>query len=164
VARLDILEHPDPRLRMRAEPVVVVDEGVRRLVDDLLETLYATPGIGLAATQVGVHRQVVVIDVSDNRSQPQVFINPEVLSSSVPGIVEESCLSVPGVVANLRRDTRVRVRHLDRDGTMTERTLEMLPAVCLQHEMDHLQGRLLIDRLPWLARLGLRLRLRLSRR
>jgi peptide deformylase len=158
VARLAILEHPDPRLRLRAEPVGAVDDGVRRLVDDLLETLYGTRGIGLAATQVGVQRQVVVIDVSETRDQPQVFINPEVLAASVPGIVEESCLSVPGVVANVRRATRVRVRHFDREGSLTERTLQMLPAVCLQHEMDHLQGRLLIDRLPWLTRLRLRLR------
>jgi len=156
MARLAILEHPDPRLRRRAAPVDAVDEGVRRLVDDLLETLYATNGIGLAATQVGVHRQVVVIDVSGTRNQPQVYINPQVLAGSAPGLVEESCLSVPGVVAQVQRATRLRVRHLDREGRAHERTLEMLPAVCLQHELDHLQGKLLVDRLSWLARLRLR--------
>jgi peptide deformylase len=160
VARLAILEHPDPRLRTRAAPVATVDASVVRLVDDLLETLYAGSGIGLAATQVDVHRQVVVMDVSATRRDPQVFINPQVLSAEAPGIVEESCLSVPGVVARVRRATRLRVRHLDRNGQSAERTLEMLPAVCLQHEMDHLQGMLLLDRLPWLARLSLRLRRR----
>lgn len=158
MARLAILEHPDPRLRTRAVAVGAVDEGVTRLVDDLLETLYASGGIGLAATQVDVHRQVIVMDVSAARNAPQVYINPQVVAAGQPGLVEESCLSVPGLVANVRRATRLRVRHLDRLGQAAERTLEMLPAVCLQHEMDHLQGLLLLDRLPWLARLKLRLR------
>jgi len=160
VARLAILEYPDPRLRLRAEPVAFVDAGVTRLVDDLLETLYATRGIGLAATQVDVQRQVVVMDVSAARDAPQVFINPLVLAGEAAGIVEESCLSVPGVVARIRRSTKLRVRHLDRDGRPCERTLEMLAAVCLQHEIDHLQGRVLLDRMPWFTRLQARLRWR----
>ena len=163
MARLAILEYPDPRLRRRAEPVAAVDDDVTRLVDDMLETMYATRGIGLAATQVDVHRQVLVMDVSRERNAPQVFINPQVLEAQAEGMVEESCLSVPGVVASIRRSTRLRVRHLDREGRPCERTLEMLAAVCLQHEMDHLQGRVLLDRLPWHVRLLMRLRMRRGR-
>jgi peptide deformylase len=137
-----------------------VDAQVVRLVDDMLETMYATRGIGLAATQVDVHRQVLVMDVSQRRDSPQVFINPRVLSAGAEGIVEERCLSVPGVVARIRRSTKLRVAWVDRGGRQCEDTLEMLAAVCLQHEMDHLQGRVLLDRMPWFARLLLRLRRR----
>ncbi len=157
MARLAILEYPDPRLRRRAEPVAQVDAAVARLVDDLLETMYATRGIGLAATQVDVHRQVLVMDVSQARDTPQVFINPQLLSASDEGMVEESCLSVPGVVARIRRSTRVRVGYVDRGGQRREAELGMLAAVCLQHEMDHLQGKVLLDRLPWFTRLMIRL-------
>jgi len=158
VARLAILEYPDARLRRRAAPVLAIDAGVDQLVADMLETLYATRGIGLAATQVDVHRQVVVMDVSAGRDSPQVFINPQVISGDAEGIVEESCLSVPGIVARIRRATKLRISYVDRTGQRCERTLEMLAAVCLQHEIDHLHGKVLLDRVPWLTRLMLRLR------
>jgi peptide deformylase len=158
VARLAILEYPDVRLRRRAAPVHSIDAGVGQLVDDLLETMYATRGIGLAATQVDVHRQVVVMDVSPARDSPQVFINPQVIAGEAEGIVEESCLSVPGIVARIRRATKLRVSYIDRTGGRCERTLEMLAAVCLQHEIDHLHGKVLLDRVPWFTRLRLKAR------
>ena len=156
MACLPILEHPDPRLRERALPVAVFDADLQRLVDDLLDTLYATSGIGLSAPQAGVARQVVVMDLSASRSAPEVYVNPAILASSRRGLVEESCLSVPGVVGNVLRATRVRVHALDASGTAFERQLEEMHAVCLQHEMDHLSGTLFIDRLSLLRRLQLR--------
>lgn len=157
MARLAILEYPDPRLRRRAEPVTVFDAELGRLIDDLFETLYATTGIGLCAPQAGVRRQVLVMDLSGSASAPEVYVNPEILADAVPGLVEESCLSVPGVVGNVVRATRLRVRARDRTGEVIERDLEDMHAVCFQHEMDHLAGRLFIDRLPLLRRLRVRL-------
>lgn len=156
MARLPILEYPDPRLRQPAQPVVSFDDDVVHLVDDLFETLYATTGIGLSAPQAGIARQVVVIDMSGDASAPMEYINPEILSSSMPGLVEESCLSVPGVFGNLVRATQLRVRAWDRHGEVFERDLEAMHAVCLQHEMDHLAGRLFVDRLSWFRRLRVR--------
>lgn len=155
MARLPILEYPDPRLRVRAQPVVSFDD-VAQLVDDLFETLYATTGIGLSAPQTGHSSQVVVIDMSCDASAPREYINPEILSSSMPGLVEESCLSVPGVFGNLVRATQLRVRARDRFGEVFERDLEGMHAVCLQHEMDHLDGRLFVDRLSLFRRLRVR--------
>lgn len=157
MAQLPIIEYPDPRLRLRAEPVSVFDVALARLVDDLLETLYATGGIGLSAPQAAHRRQVLVMDLSGNASAPQVYINPEILSSAVPALVEESCLSVPGVVGNLVRATRLRVRARDPAGQVFERDLEDMHAVCLQHELDHLSGRLFIDHLSLVHRLHIRL-------
>lgn len=154
---LSILEYPDPRLRRPAQQVMSFDAALKRLVDDLLETLYATKGIGLSAPQAGIHQQVLVMDLSGKAADPQVFVNPEILSRAVPALVEESCLSVPGVVGNLIRDTRLRVRAQDRSGQTFERDLEDMQAVCLQHEMDHLAGKLFIDHLSLLRRLRLRL-------
>ncbi len=153
MAQRPILEYPDPRLRMRADPVTVFDASVAELVDDLLEALYATTAIGLSAPQVDDRRRVLVADLSGDGSAPQVYVNPEILSSAMPGIVEESCLSVPGVVGNVVRSTRVRVRAQDRFGKPFERDLEGMDAVCLQHEMDHLEGKLFVDRLSPIRRL-----------
>ncbi len=140
MSRLPILEYPDPRLRLRSKPVTAFDEGLGRLIDDLLETLYSTTGIGLSAPQAGDHRQVLVMDLSGSASEPQVYVNPEILASAVPALVEESCLSVPGVVDRVVRATRLRVRARDRSGQPFERDLEGMHAVCLQHELDHLGG------------------------
>jgi peptide deformylase len=156
MARLPILEYPDPRLRERSQPVTSFDAALGRLVDDLLETLYATTGIGLSAPQAGIHRQVLVMDLSGSASAPAVYVNPEILYSAAPGLVEESCLSVPGVVGNLVRATQVRVRACDRAGQAFERDLEGMYAVCLQHEMDHLAGKLFVDRLSLFRRLRVR--------
>ena len=153
-----ILEYPDPRLRQRATPVTTFDDAVGRLVDDLFDTLYATSGIGLSAPQLGALQRVLIMDHSGNASAPEVYVNPELLQRSAIGLVEESCLSVPGVTGNVFRATRVKVRAQDQRGAAFERELEGMPAVCLQHEIDHLEGKLFIDRLmPW-RRLLLRLR------
>lgn len=156
MALLAILEYPDPRLRLTAQPVKVFDASLARLMDDLCETLRASKGIGLAAPQTGDRRQVLVIDLSGGEAEPEIYINPEILASTAPGLVEESCLSVPGVVGNVVRATQVRVRARDRSGEAFERDLEGMPAVCLQHEMDHLVGKLFVDRLSLLRRLRLR--------
>jgi peptide deformylase len=147
MARLAILEYPDPRLRTRAQPVEVFDGDLSQLIDDMFETMYASRGIGLAATQVDVHRQVITADVSGDGSAPEAFINPVLLADDRPGMVEESCLSLPGLVGNVPRATRVRIKALDRHGRPVERDLEDLLAVCVQHEMDHLQGTLFVDHL-----------------
>jgi len=157
MARLPILEYPDPRLRRQAAPVTAFDAGLARLVDDLFETLYDTGGIGLSAPQTGHLLQVMVMDLSENRSAPQVYVNPQILSTGVPGLVEESCLSIPGVVGNVVRATQLRIRAFDSSGEPFLRELEGMHAVCAQHEMDHLEGILFIDRLSLLRRLQLRL-------
>ena len=156
MALLEILEHPDPRLRLRAKPVETFDGALDQFVDDLLETLYSTNAIGMSATQVGDQRSVLVIDLSETRTAPQIYINPEILSQSEWGLVEESCLSVPGMVGNVVRATKLRVSARDRTGKSFEEDLTGMHAVCLQHEMDHLEGKLFIDRLPILEKLRLR--------
>jgi peptide deformylase len=156
MTRRHILEYPDPRLRRQAQPVTDFGADLQRLVDDLFETLYATRSIGLAATQVDVHRQVIVIDVSSRGTDPQVFINPEIVSRRGMGMVEEGCLSLPGVNESVKRALKVRVRSFDRQGVPYEHDLEGILAVCLQHEKDHLAGVLFIDRLSYWRRLRLR--------
>lgn len=153
MAILTILEFPDTRLRTVAKPVAEVDERIRQLVDDMFETMYAAPGIGLAATQVNVHEQVIVIDVSEDQSEPLVFINPQLepLTEELEQM-QEGCLSVPGFYENVVRPERVRVRALGRDGEPFERELEGLLAVCIQHECDHLNGKLFVDYLSNLKR------------
>jgi peptide deformylase len=158
--QLRVLELPDPRLRQRAAAVESFDAELRQLVSDMLETLTATRALGLAATQVDVHRQVIVMDVSETRDAPQVFVNPRSLRQDTLAMVEESCLSVPGVSASVKRCVQMRVAAQDVDGKPFETSLSGLAAVCLQHEMDHLQGVLFTDRLPFLQRLRWRLRLR----
>ncbi len=165
MAQLEILEYPDPRLRLRCEAVTAFDETLGRLVDGLADTLSARKAIGLSAPQVDDLRQVLVIDNSGGAEAPQVYVNPEILSKGAWGLVEESCLSVPGIVGNVVRATQVRVRAQDRDGESFERDLTDMDAVCLQHEMDHLAGKLFIDRLSLFRRLRIRGQLRaMSRR
>lgn len=152
MARLPILEYPDPRLRIRAEPVTKVDADIRRFVEDLLETMYAAPGIGLAATQVNVHKRILVCDVSADRTEPHCLINPEILSSEGTTNSEEGCLSVPEFYENVERPLRVKIKALDRDGKPFELIAEGLLAVCIQHECDHLNGKLFVDYLSTLKR------------
>ena len=159
MAQLTILEFPDPRLRTRAEPVREFDASLAGLIADMLETMYAAPGIGLAATQINVHRALLVIDVSESKDDPQVFINPQILSREGAEQTEEGCLSVPQVYEWVERAARVRVRAQDRHGAYFERDLDGLLAVCVQHEMDHLQGRLFVDYLSNLKRERIRRKL-----
>ena len=159
MARLTILEFPDPRLRTRAEPVEVFDAAVQRLVVDMLETMYAAPGIGLAATQVNIHKALLVMDTSQEKNQPQVYINPEILTRDGVEVSEEGCLSVPNFFEEVERAARVRVRARNPDGSVFERELEGLEAVCLQHEMDHLAGKLFVDYLSSLKRERIRRKL-----
>ncbi|MDU9392787.1 peptide deformylase [Pseudomonas japonica] len=153
MAILNILEFPDSRLRTLAKPVTEVDDAIRQLVDDMFETMYEAPGIGLAATQVNVHKRVVVMDLSEDRSEPRVFINPELeeLTQDM-GQYQEGCLSVPGFYENVDRPLQVRVKALDRDGKPFELIAEGLLAVCIQHECDHLNGKLFVDYLSTLKR------------
>ena len=160
----EILEFPDPRLRTVAKPVKTFDEEVAQLVEDMYETMYEEKGIGLAATQVNVHLRVLVMDTSDERNQPRVFINPEILEADGEQVYEEGCLSVPGIYAKVDRAEKVRVAACRPDGSQFEITLEGLDAVCLQHEMDHLQGKLFVDYLSPLKRQMVRKRLEKARK
>ncbi len=160
MAILDILRYPDPRLHTVAKPVESVDDEVRRLVRDLAETMYAAPGIGLAATQVDVHRRVIVIDTSDTRDQLLVLINPEIVRASDEiQECEEGCLSVPGVYETVTRAAKVTVRALDANGIAFERTAEGMLAVCIQHEMDHLEGKVFVEYLSRLKRSRIKARM-----
>ena len=153
MAILNILEFPDPRLRTHAKPVDVVDDTLRQLIDDMFETMYAAPGIGLAATQVNVHKRLVVMDLSEDKSEPRVFINPEFepLTEQMDQY-QEGCLSVPGFYENVDRPQKVKIKALDRDGQPFELIAEGLLAVCIQHECDHLNGKLFVDYLSSLKR------------
>jgi peptide deformylase len=164
MTKLAILEYPDPRLRNTAERVKSVDDAVRQLAVDLLETMYAAKGVGLAATQVDVHRRVIVLDVSEERNRPMVFINPELLKAEGRGPGEEGCLSVPDVFDKVQRATHIRVRALGTDGVPFEMDAEGLLAVCIQHEMDHLEGKLFVDYLSELKRQLIRRRLEKERK
>jgi peptide deformylase len=159
-----ILEYPDPRLRTKARPVTEFGAELGRLVDDLLETMYAAPGIGLAATQIDDHRRVIVIDVSEERDQPLVLVNPEILSRDGATTVEEGCLSVPEIFEEVERALRVQLRAQDRDGKVFERECDELLAVCIQHELDHLEGRLFVDYLSDLRRERIRKKLEKERK
>ena len=152
MAKLTILEFPDPRLRTVAKPVTAVDDAMRRLIDDMLETMYEAPGIGLAATQVDVHLRLLVLDVSEDKCRPMVFVNPEIVESEGSQVYQEGCLSVPGIYADVKRADRVLVRALDREGGALEVDAEGLLAVCLQHEMDHLMGKVFVDYLSPIKR------------
>ncbi len=164
MTKLVILEYPDPRLRKQAAVVTVVDDALRQLADDMLETMYAANGVGLAATQVDVHKRLLVLDVSENRDQPLILINPELLLKEGSGPGEEGCLSLPGIYDKLTRATHIRVRALDRNGVPFEMDAEGLLAVCIQHEMDHLEGKLFVDYLSELKRQLIRRRLDKERR
>mgnify|MGYP003574375504 CR=1 FL=1 len=156
MAKLDILTFPDARLRRCAEPVERVDDAIRQLVDDMLETMYAAPGIGLAAIQVDVAKRVVVIDTSDEKDQPMCLINPEILSRSGEEQMDEGCLSVPGFYEPVTRAEWIRVRALDREGEPFELEADGLLAVCIQHEIDHLDGKLFVDYISALKRQRIR--------
>ena len=164
MTKLVILEYPDPRLRQTAETVRVVDDAVRRFADDLLQTMYACKGVGLAATQVDVHKRILVVDVSEERNQPLLFINPEILSAEGLAPAEEGCLSLPGIYDKVKRPVRIRVRAMGRDGGAFELDAEGLLAVCIQHEMDHLDGKLFVDYLSELKRQLIRKRLQKERK
>lgn len=160
MALLNILRYPDPRLHMVAKPVESVDDRLRRLVADMLETMYEAEGVGLAATQVDVHERVIVIDTSDSRDKPLVLINPELVARSEDMVVtDEGCLSVPAVYDKVRRHARVAVRALDRDGRVFEREAAGLNAVCIQHEMDHLMGKVFVEYLSPFKRERIRARM-----
>jgi peptide deformylase len=152
MSKLEILEMPDPRLRTVAKPVETFDDDLAQLVDDMIETMYEARGIGLAATQVNVHRRLLVLDVSDEQDDPREYVNPEIVESEGTETCEEGCLSVPGIYADVSRAERVRVRAFDRHGKAFEETIDGMHAVCLQHEMDHLEGKLFVDYLSPLKR------------
>ena len=164
MATLEILHFPDHRLRTRAKPVATVDDQLRRLVDDMLETMYAAPGIGLAATQVNVHKRVIVIDLSKEQDQPLVLINPEIVEQRGVEEMEEGCLSVPGVYERVERADQIKVRALGRDGQAFDLEADGLLAVCIQHEIDHLNGKLFVDYLSQLKRQRIRKKLEKQRR
>ncbi len=155
MALLPILEFPDPRLRTKAVPVEaanVTTAEFQRLLDDMFETMYDAPGIGLAASQVDVHQRFMVIDISEEKNQPQVFINPELSDKDGEQVYQEGCLSVPGIFADVTRADEITVRFLDRQGQPQELRADGLLAVCIQHEMDHLEGKLFVDYLSPLKR------------
>ena len=156
MSRLEILHFPDPRLRRRAEPVSHVADEVRRLIDAMLETMYEAPGIGLSAPQVNVSKRVVTIDVSQDRNTPVCLVNPEIRATGGETETEEGCLSVPGIYEIVKRPEWVRVSALDRNGNSREIEAEGLLAVCIQHEIDHLDGRLFVDYLSRLKRQRIR--------
>ena len=157
MAQLPVLEYPDPRLATPCEPVTAFGAEIAELAANLLDTLYGSTGIALSAPQLGDLRRVLVMDLSGDPSAPEVYLNPEILARKKPGLVEESCLSVPGIVGNVVRHTQLRVRVQDIHGETTEKELSGMHAVALQHEMDHLDGRLFIERLSWLRRMRLKL-------
>ena len=153
MARLNILRYPDPRLHTVAKPVAQVDERIRRLVDDMLETMYAADGVGLAATQVDVHERVIVIDTSEQRDQPRVLINPELIArSDEMSFADEGCLSVPQIYDKVERHARVTVRALNRAGESYQFDADGLLSICVQHEMDHLMGKVFVEYLSPLKR------------
>ena len=150
MALLPILRFPDPRLKKIAAPVEKIDDGIRTLIADMAETMYEAPGIGLAATQVNVHKQVILIDISEERNQLRVLINPRILERDGVQVYEEGCLSVPGIYDKVERAAQVRVTYLDREGQPCELEADGLLAVCIQHEIDHLQGKVFVDHLSQL--------------
>ncbi len=156
MATLDILHFPDSRLRTRAKLVEEVNDGIRRIVNDMFETMYAAPGIGLAATQVNIHQRTIVMDISMDHNQPLCLINPELLESEGEEVTEEGCLSVPGFFEKVARAEQIRVRFMNEKGELVELEAEGLLAVCIQHEMDHLEGKLFVDYLSPLKRTRIR--------
>ena len=164
MSKLKILEFPDPRLRTKATPVAVVDDALRALIGDLFETMYSAIGIGLAATQVDVHKRLLVTDVSVEKDQPHVLINPEIIEKDGVTVTDEGCLSVPGYYEEVERAEHIRVRFLDRDGAESELDAHGLLAVCIQHEIDHLDGKLFVDYLSEAKRQRIRKKLEKERR
>ena len=164
MTQLTILEFPDPRLKTVANDVEDFDDDLKKLVEDMTETMYSAHGIGLAATQVNVHKRLLVLDVSENQDQPRVYINPQILSQSGDQVHEEGCLSVPGIYASVMRAENITVRAMDTGGVIFEEQLEGLHSVCVQHEMDHLIGRLFVDYLSPLKRNMVRKKLEKQRK
>jgi peptide deformylase len=164
MAKLKILEFPDPRLRTKATPVAAVDDDLRALIADMFETMYAAPGIGLAATQVDVHKRLLVADISPDQSQPFAFINPQILERDGVIVSDEGCLSVPGYYEEVERAEHIRLHYLDRNGDAQEMEAEGLLAVCIQHEVDHLDGKLFVDYLSEAKRQRIRKKLTKERR
>ncbi|RZZ86042.1 peptide deformylase [Pseudoxanthomonas winnipegensis] len=167
MAQLPILEFPDPRLRTKAVPVraeQIAEPAFQTLLDDMFETMYEAPGIGLAASQVDVHQRFMVIDVSEERNAPQVFINPEILDKAGEQVYQEGCLSVPGIFADVTRADAITVKFLDRTGEAQQLRVDGLLAVCIQHEMDHLDGKLFVDYLSPLKREMVKKKLAKARR
>ncbi len=164
MAILDILEFPDPRLRTVATPVEAFDDDLGRLIEDMIETMYSAQGIGLAATQVNIHKQLLVLDVSETRDQPHVYINPRIIESEGSETCEEGCLSVPGIYAEVSRAEKIRIFARDPDGNTMEKELDGMHAVCFQHEMDHLKGTLFVDYLSPLKQRMVRKKLEKQRR
>ncbi len=164
MTKLTILEFPDPRLRKKAAPVELVDDALRELIDNLFETMYDAPGIGLAATQVDVHRRLLVADVSNDQTEPYALINPKILEKDGVIVTDEGCLSVPGFYEAVERAEHIRVNYLNRDGEDIEMEAEDILAVCIQHEIDHLDGKLFVDYLSEAKRQQIRKRLLRDRR
>jgi peptide deformylase len=164
MSKLEILEFPDARLRTIAKPVEAFDSQLGQLVDDMIETMYAAVGIGLAATQINVHKRLLVLDISENQDQPRVYINPEIVRREGSETCEEGCLSVPGIYAEVERAEKIRVSARDRDGNSFTEDLDGMHAVCLQHEMDHLEGKLFVDYLSPLKQRMVRKKLEKQRR
>ena len=164
MAKLKILEFPDPKLRTKAVPVTDVDDRIRTLIDDMFETMYDAPGIGLAATQVDVHERLLVADASSDQSEPHALINPVIVEKDGETVSDEGCLSVPGYYEPVKRAEHIKVRYLDRNGDETEMEAEGLLAICIQHEMDHLDGKLFVDYLSEAKRSRIRKRLMRDRR
>ncbi len=167
MAQLPILEFPDPRLRTKAVPVDparVAEPSFQQLLEDMFETMYDAPGIGLAASQVDVHQRFMVIDISEGKDEPQVFINPEILAREGEQVYQEGCLSVPGIFADVARADSIEVRFVGRDGQVRQMHAESLLAVCIQHEMDHLDGKLFVDYLSPLKREMVRKKLAKARK
>lgn len=164
MAKLKILEFPDPRLRKKATPVETVDDALRVLIGDMFETMYEAPGIGLAATQIDFHQRLLVTDISTDKSEPCVLINPEIVEKDGVTVTDEGCLSVPGYYEAVERAEHIRVRFLDRNGEETEMEAEGLLAVCIQHEIDHLDGKLFVDYLSEAKRQRIRKKLEKERR
>ena len=164
MAILSILHYPDPRLRNKATPVTQVDDTIRALVDDMFETMYQAPGIGLAAPQVNVFKRLIVIDISEDRNSPLCLINPEIVYKDGIETMEEGCLSVPGIYEPVERARQIRVRALGRDGKPLDMQVDDILAVCIQHEIDHLEGKLFVDYLSELKRQRIRKKLEKQRR
>jgi peptide deformylase len=164
MAILEILQYPDPRLAHPAQRVEKIDDATRRLIDDMVETMYAAPGVGLAATQVDVHKQIVVVDVSEDRSDLRVFINPEVTRREGVAVNQEGCLSVPGIYDNVERAESVTVTALDRNGARFTLNASGMLAACIQHEVDHLQGKVFVERLSDLKQNRIRAKLKKRQR
>ena len=162
--KLTVLEYPDPRLRLTARPVKEARDSIRRLADDMLETMYAERGIGLAATQVGITKRLLVMDVSHDRNEPLVLINPRILDRSGSIESDEGCLSIPGFYEPVRRAAKIEIEYIDREGALRKAQWEGLHAVCAQHELDHLDGKLFVDYLSSLKRARIRKRIEKQRR